>query len=273
MNFLQGMEYEKAVKNIRSHLSEYITQFKLGALIIGISGGIDSSLSAALARPVCDELSIPLIGRSITIESNTSDEILRSKAVGDEFCTDFALIDLTMRYNEMKTILEPEHGPAESEQQAKIRLGNAKARIRMIYLYNLAQRNRGLVLSTDNYTELLLGFWTLHGDVGDYGMIQNLWKTEVYGMAQYLADSEIKNTSQKAAIYSCIDATPTDGLGISNSDLDQLGASSYAEVDEILREYLTTGKNTSHPVIQRHLGSEFKRNNPVNISRYDILAN
>ena len=272
MNFLQGIEYEKAVENIRSHLFGYITKFKLGSLIIGISGGIDSSLAVALARPVCDELSIPLMGRSITIESNKPDEILRSEAIGGEFCTDFALTDLTMLYNEMKTILGAGHGAEESEEQAKIRLGNSKARIRMIYLYNLAQKHKGLVLSTDNYTELLLGFWTLHGDVGDYGMIQNLWKTEVYGMAQYLADSEIKHNAKKSAIYSCIDATPTDGLGISNSDLDQLGTSSYAEVDEILIEYLATGKNKSHSVIQRHLRSEFKRNNPFNISRYDILA-
>ena len=271
MSFIQDMEYEKAVKNIRGYLLDYITKSKLGSLTIGISGGIDSSLSAVLAKPVCDELNIPLIGRSITIESNKPDEISRSEAIGDGFCTDFASIDLTMLYNEMKLVLEKEREEEESEEQAKIRLGNAKARIRMIYLYNLAQKHKGLVLSTDNYTELLVGFWTLHGDVGDYGMIQNLWKTEVYGMAQYLAENETKDDAKKSAIYSCIDATPTDGLGISNSDLDQLGASSYAEIDGILIEYLATGENQSHPVIQRHLRSEFKRNNPFNISRHDIL--
>lgn len=270
MTFLQDIEYKTAVNNIRGQLLDYITHAKLGSLVIGISGGIDSSLSAVLAKPVCDELNIPLIGRSITIESNKPDEISRGEAIGDGFCTDFQSIDLTMLYKETKQVLEQEADAGESDEQVKIRLGNTKARIRMIYLYNLAQKHRGLVLSTDNYTELLLGFWTLHGDVGDYGMIQNLWKTEVYGIAQYIADNEVNDDAKQAAIYSCIDATPTDGLGISNSDLDQLGAANYAEVDDILIEYLATGKHQSHPVIQRHLRSEFKRNNPFNIPREQI---
>lgn len=44
--------------------------------------------------------------------------------------------------------------------------GNIQARLRMIYLYNLASIHKGLVMSTDNQTEYQLGFWTIHGDVG-----------------------------------------------------------------------------------------------------------
>jgi NAD+ synthetase len=152
----------------------------------------------------------------------------------------------------------------------KIRMGNVKARMRMLYLYDLAQSSSGMVLSTDNYTELLLGFWTLHGDVGDYGMIQNLWKSEVYDMARYLA-SEMDDTNAAEALLSCVDAVATDGLGITNSDLDQLKAASYAVVDEILIDYLRyphkyDGDNL-HPVIERHLQSDYKRENPYNIPR------
>lgn len=49
--------------------------------------------------------------------------------------------------------------------------GNIQARLRMIYLYNLASIHKGLVLSTDNQTEYQLGFWTIHGDVGDFNPI------------------------------------------------------------------------------------------------------
>ena len=105
----------------------------------------------------------------------------------------------------------------------------------MIYLYDIAQEHNGLVLSTDNWTELMLGFWTLHGDCGDYGMIQNLWKTEVYEMASTFVENLEEKRSR--ALLDCIEAIPTDGLGISASDLDQIGAESYKEVDEILQNF------------------------------------
>jgi NAD+ synthase len=148
-----------------------------------------------------------------------------------------------------------------------------KARTRMIYLYDLAAKYKGMVLSTDNYTELLLGFWTLHGDVGDYGMVQNLWKTEIYAMSKFLANQMPKE--QKEALESCITAVATDGLGITNSDLDQIGAATYEEVDQILLKlYDPHGfeQFADHPVIKRKVNSEFKRNNPYNIPRNEITS-
>jgi NH3-dependent NAD+ synthetase len=161
----------------------------------------------------------------------------------------------------------------------------------MIYLYNLASINKGMVLSTDNYTELLLGFWTLHGDVGDYGMIQNLWKTEVYAMAEWIRDNECTWLEEETALDLTINALATDGLGVtSRGDLGQIlpeweGSSreGYKEVDRILQVWedrFRLGENqqkiieaeySKNPVIQRHLGTAFKRNNPVNIPRAVIL--
>jgi NAD+ synthetase len=213
-----------------------------------------------------------LIGRSITIETNTEGEINRGKLIGETFCTDFKEINLTELYHiTLKTIEEDK--PDFSTKENKIRYGNIKARLRMIYLYNLAQQHKGLVLSTDNYTELLEGYWTLHGDVGDLGMIQNLWKTEVYELAKYLVENELKTTKEKQALQLCIDAVPTDGLGITNSDLEQLDAKDYNEVDFILKDYLLSGnkKWEHHPVIQRHIRSEYKRNNPYNFPREILL--
>lgn len=136
-----------------------------------------------------------------------------------------------------------------------------------------------MVLSTDNYTEYLLGFWTLHGDVGDYGMVQELWKTEVYDMGQWMVDNEFKFLIEKEALQSCIDATATDGLGITNSDLDQLlpgwtGTSrdGYRVVDEILSMYMETNiGDVDGPVIVRKIRTEFKRKNPLNLKREDIV--
>lgn len=271
--------YAAMVLNIQNELEQYLINSKLKSLVIGISGGIDSAICAAIAKPVCDDLMIPLIGVSIPIQSNSKEEINRALGVGKHFCTKFHEADLGFAFQELSFKYS---GPSwsqveETEFEKKIRLGNIKARMRMIYLYNQAQMNKGMVLSTDNYTEYLLGFWTLHGDVGDYGMIQKLWKTEVYGLAEYmvLQLAETYMPDKAFALKACIDATPTDGLGITNSDLDQLGVSTYAEVDLILQRLCLTSSESditiTNPIIKRHIASEFKRNNPFNIPREIIL--
>lgn len=266
------MNYNKATLNIRKHLEDYLIKSNLKSLVVGLSGGIDSSLCAVLAAPVCKKLGVKLIGRCLTIETNKPEEIERGLLIGKEFCDDFSEINLTKEYLTLKDSIEEQDIANETERETKIRLGNIKVRMRMIYLYNLAQKHKGMVLSTDNYTELLLGFWTLHGDVGDYGMIQSLWKTEVYDLSKYLIENELQTAEQKKSLQLSVDAIPTDGLGITNSDLDQIQASSYYEVDEILKAYLSEGKFSEHPVVKRHLASEFKRQNPYNLNRNMIIG-
>ncbi len=267
-------DYKTAAENIRRIIKNYIVDHHIKALILGISGGIDSALCAVLAHKVCLELGIPLIGRSITIETNKAEEIQRAAAIGKNFTNDFKEVDLTeifkLMANQLTENIDQED---KNDVSYKIRRGNMKARTRMIYLYDLASKYKGMVLSTDNYTELLLGFWTLHGDVGDYGMVQNLWKTEIYEMSRFLASQMSKE--QKDALEACITAVATDGLGITNSDLDQIEAGTYEEVDQILMKLYDNnglGKYKDHPVIKRKFNSEFKRNNPYNIPRKEITS-
>lgn len=266
---METINIERTIVQIREQLAQYLKQYPIQALVIGQSGGIDSALCTVLAQPVCQKLNVKLIGRSITIESNKPEEVERGQNIGNYFCTDYKEVNLTNSYIALRDAVEE---PAQEDlMQEKIRRGNIKARIRMIYLYNLAQQNKGMVLSTDNYTEFLEGFWTLHGDVGDFGMIQELWKTEVYALAQWIVDNELKHESEKKALQACIDAVPTDGLGITNSDLDQLGVGTYQEVDTILYNYLHTGNGVENTVIARYKNTEFKRNNPYNLKRTDIV--
>ncbi len=265
--------YKKAVLNIRAELKKYVLKNNLKSLVVGVSGGIDSALTLALAKPVCDEINIQLLARSITILTNKKDEIYRAKKIGKLFADDFKEVNLSNALSILlPSVVENYKNADKNNYNFKIRIGNIKARLRMIYLYELASRNKGMVLSTDNYTELLLGFWTLHGDVGDYGMIQNLWKTEVYSMARFLANN-YNNEKYYDALTACIDAVPTDGLGITDSDLEQIGAKNYEEVDKILIEMLKNPKNPNlqnNKVVKRKINSEFKRNNPYNIPREKI---
>ena len=295
------MNYETVVSKIREQLKNYIQEHNIKSLVLGVSGGMDSCLCAALAKSVCDELNVPLIGRSLPIFSNKSDEVERAQMTGRAFCTQFEEDRILEAYFEiMSGKLNPQpytsyngllHDGDQKQLKAwKIRGGNLKARLRMMYLYNLASQNNGMVLSTDNYTEYLLGFWTLHGDVGDYGMIQELWKSEVYDLAEWLANNE--SGEARKILLDTINAMATDGLGVTNlGDLGQIlpdwkGSSreGYKEVDRILQIWenqhtleptqktLIAFTYENHPVIQRHLNSEFKRNNPTNIKRNTIIS-
>lgn len=257
----------KMADTIRHTMAEYIENYHLQSLVLGISGGIDSALCAALLNPVCKKMQIPLIGRSITIETNKSEEIQRSIDVGNAFCTDFKHIDITHTFLEnKKNMIQCDNSPL-----FKLRQGNLKARMRMMVLYDLAQLYKGIVISTDNYTEYLTGFWTLHGDVGDYAPIMNLWKTEVYALSNYLIKE--CNHLENKALQECIDATPVDGLGISSCDCEQLGVENYFEADKIFAAYFGGDKTLeSHQLIQRYLHSEYKRNNPLQIERTKLLS-
>lgn len=293
------MEVATVVKSIRGTLSDYIGKNGLQALVLGVSGGIDSAVCAALARPVCDYHGVSLIGRSITIASNKPAEVARASAVGNAFCTDFKEVDLGDGFAHMVKALIEDDEPGELTHERKVRRGNLKARMRMIRLYDLAGKHRGMVLSTDNLTELLLGFWTICGDVGDYGMIQRLWKSEVYEVADHLCrvfELE-KEFDKRDALQACGEADPTDGLGVTETDLDQFGVDSYDEVERVLKIWLCVDEDAfawddwlayegrpesyedlqeerlglaGHPIVQRHVKTAFKREIPINIPRHDI---
>lgn len=301
---MSNLNYEHVFNVLVDKTTEYVTSNNLKAMVLGISGGIDSTVVAAICHEVSKKTGIPLIGRSLPIK-NKSDEFDVSKLVGQAFCNEFATIYIKGVYEELLDFITATEIDAPAIRivpnltQTPIANGNIQARLRMIYLYNLASIHKGLVMSTDNQTEYQLGFWTIHGDVGDFDPIQDLWKTEVYGLANYLRDryrskalealhNDYKETCDKYramsyAVYSSCKLIPTDGLGISNSDLEQIGAKSYNEVDDILQTMLLYknperekwdilhnkyGEEIVNKVWNRHLTSEFKRKKaPIYISR------
>lgn len=228
---------------------------------------------------------------------NVQDEVVSAIKEGSIYCTGTSNCYLAMKY--------------EMPSRTPIANGNLQARCRMMYLYDIASRHKGLVMSTDNQTEYQLGFWTIHGDVGDFDPIQDLWKTEVYELAKWISN-RYKNIehhhtimtgagSKSDAIELSIALTPTDGLGISNSDLEQIGAKDYDTVDDILSRFVPFenfrksydsagqimhphdemaesdcwsqlcarhGEDVVNKVWSRHLASEFKRKKaPIYISR------
>ena len=325
---MSELNYEHVFDVLVDKTAEYVTENNLKAMVLGISGGIDSTVVAAICHEVSKKTGIPLIGRSLPIK-NKSDEFATSVHVGETFCDEFEVYRLERSYRAALFDACADAGDVnmansyhldeleEMPSRTPIANGNLQARCRMMYLYDLASRHKGLVMSTDNHTEYQLGFWTIHGDVGDFDPIQDLWKTEVYGLANYLQDhykskalealrNDYKETcdnykAMSCAIYNSCKLVPTDGLGISNSDLEQIGAKDYATVDDILSRFIPFenfrksydsagqimhphdemaesdcwsqlcarhGEDVVNKVWSRHLASEFKRKKaPIYISR------
>ena len=228
------IDYNKFIENSRKWLSQYIGDNHLQSLVIGISGGIDSTISCAIASPVCQELNIPLIGRSLPCNTNKEEETNSANLVGNAFCTDYKEVTIEPMYRVIENELSLNEGSSTHLQS-----GNIKARLRMIYLRHLASTHKGVVLDNDNFTEWNLGFWTVGGDSPmDINLgLHYLWKTEIYELAKYLTNNYAAQDKLKEsnAIIESIKLTPTDGNGVSNSDCEQFGLDNYEQVDDVLK--------------------------------------
>ena len=231
-------DWNKFIKGSRSFLKNYIINNRLESCVLGISGGIDSTVSACLAHPVCEELNIPLIGRSLPTTTNTTDENNAANLAGNAFCTDYKTVSIENSFSNIFTDLILNEGHITPIQE-----GNIKTRLRMIYLRHLASIHKGVVLDNDNFTEWNLGFWTVGGDSPmDINLgLHYLWKTEIYELADYLCTKymestiPIKHSKQSEAIKASMSLIPTDGNGVSNSDCEQFGLDNYSQVDDVLK--------------------------------------
>ena len=272
------MNCEKVFETMVNHAAAYFIENDLHAAILGVSGGIDSTVVAYIFNEVSKRLNkvqhgFQLIGISMPTETTDKDEFRISELVGYSFCDNFKVLDITQ---EAQSIVVP-NIEGQWDWTNKFRVGNVKSRLRMIHLYDLAKAFGGIVVGTDNYTEYLLGYSTIGGDgLFDYCPIQYLWKTEVYELANYFLEREIENKAwdKVHALNDSIGIPPQAGLGISRTDLEEIGAPDYYTVDTILKREVD---NTPIPedfddaviyaVLRRYENNKYKRNLPIVIGR------
>ena len=286
----EPLDYKDVHDNIITGLCSYVNRYHLESLILGISGGIDSTVVAALAHEVCDRTGCKLIGISLMTHTNQNDEVDAASLVGAEFCTEYQKCSIEEEYKVLDAMCDRINGEGNPTSR-----GNIKARMRMITLFDASAKNKGIVLGGSNLSEAALGFATVAGDLASaLAIIGGLWKHEVYGLANWM----LKNIyPESAALKASIALTPTDGNGVqAGGDMAQIAPGhTYEDVDDILMTYIEYKghhpeeyqiamnelyekytKETVDRVINRHHNSEFKRrHSPLIVDIYDacILEN
>ena len=217
------MNVEKRAKIIIDWINSYCdnSTFKPKSLVIGISGGIDSSVVSTLSA-LTNRKTIILSMPIKQIKSQHDLSIEHGKGLTEKFeNVEHKIIELEMLFNNFEKILsnfKNEHGFA-----------NSRARLRMATLYQVAAANSGIVVGTGNKVEDFgVGFYTKYGDGGvDISPIADCKKTQVWELGKYLG-----------VLQKIIDAEPTDGLwNDGRNDTDQLGMN-YTELEKAMENSL-----------------------------------
>lgn len=231
------MKLAQYLQEIEKFLQDYLEEAHSKSYVLGLSGGVDSSLVAAIAKKAVGKER--LFCYCIDIDSNPQD-ILDAKKVARELDVNLEVISLSESYHSMLKELA-------GNDFLRLTKSNLKVRLRMVALYAYAQEKSGLVLGTDNWDERYVGYFTKYGDGAcDLLPIVHLTKSEVreaakiYGISQALAER-----------------VPTAGLFEGQTDEKEMGIL-YNDLDAFL-----LGKKVSKDVENRiqhlHQISEHKR--------------
>lgn len=212
------MQVLAVIAHIESWLKDYSLKSRTKGFVVGVSGGIDSAVTAAL----CARTGIPTLLLDMPIHQAAS-QVQRGQEHIRNLSREFPnvssrQISLTETYDTLIAAL-PKSG---DNSDTGLSEANLRARLRMTTLYYFAGLEQKLVVGTGNKVEDFgVGFFTKYGDGGvDLSPLADLNKTEVYALGNAL------NVSQ-----AILDAPPTDGLwGDDRTDEEQIGAS-YPELE------------------------------------------
>lgn len=216
---LPSINPEKEKTRIVRFIKQTLQKESFQNVVIGVSGGIDSTTSLYLlkeAMPAKNIFPVHLYYFNPNLEFEENAYRLSIKSVVDKFAKVLGVKPL----------------------KDNIRLGNIMARVRMIFLYDLAKKHNALVCGTENRSEYHLGYFTRFGDeASDIEPIQHLYKTQVYQLAMSLGVSK-----------TVIEKKPTAGLWTEQTDEGEFGFS-YKEADPVL--YLYFDKKVSLEEIKK----------------------
>ncbi len=253
-----GPELSAVRSSITTFVERTVGRVNADGVVVGLSGGVDSTLTAFLAAETLG--SDRVLG--ITLPSKKADRPDANDAgtIADGLGIEFREIPLWSFVDEF---VEAIHGPDDADGSERAR-GNLVARLRMACLYYVANRESRLVLGTANRSELLTGYMTKYGDgAADLYPLGGLYKTEVRALAQHVGLPR-----------RIVAKTPTAGFWSGQTDRDDLGAP-YEVVDALFARVLDDGRDVDDVVaeldvdprvalglLERYVDTRHKRTTP-----------
>ena len=178
---------EEIFKALRTGVRDYFSKTNFQKAVIGLSGGIDSALTAALVSEAIGPENVYGISMPSKFSSNHSKD--DAHILADNLGINFETIPINNVFNEFLNHMDVFF----KDTQIGLAEENLQARIRGNILMSIANKINGLVLNTGNKTELALGYCTMYGDMcGALGVISDLNKIEVYDLAKWINSSKGK---------------------------------------------------------------------------------
>ncbi|MEA3546279.1 MAG: NAD+ synthase, partial [Thermodesulfobacteriota bacterium] len=237
---------------------DYVHKCGFKKAIIGLSGGIDSALTAAIACQALGHENVTGVALPSPYSSTGSVEDARQLAANLNIR--FEIIEISNLFNACKKTL----APLFQDRAEDVTEQNIQARLRGMLLMALANKFDSLLLSTGNKSELAVGYCTLYGDMnGGLAVISDLPKMLVYDLARYL------NRKKEVIPWSTITKPPSAELAPDQTDQDDLPP--YEVLDSILKAYLEDhyslaeivnmgfAQNVVEDIIRRIKRNEYKR--------------
>lgn len=251
------LNWEETKAKIVSFIRDYVEKSKANGIVLGLSGGIDSSTNAALsAIAVGGHKTLGLLLPEK--ETYNSQDIMHANIVAEKFGIKTEIIDITPVIDALQTTI-PIFDPED-----KICKGNLKARTRMMYLYYYANKLNLIVCGSSDKSETMLGYFTKWGDIAaDISPLMDLYKTQVRKLARHIGiPEEIVNKPPSPMLWP--GQTAEEELGMKYETLDKIlyGLEHFMRVEEI-SEQLNLQKELVQKVKNRWKTMEHKRRLPL----------
>ena len=208
-------------------LTDYVEKNGFGDIVVGVSGGIDSALTVALA---VEALGADRV-HCVSMPSRYSSAETREDAarLAENLGADFRELPIDGIYGDFETALADSFSGREPDLTEE----NLQARIRGVLLMALSNKFGWLVVATGNKSELSVGYATLYGDMaGGFALLKDVFKTDVFRLARHLNERAAKELIPQ----SIIDRAPSAELR--DNQLDQDSLPPYPALDKVLAAYV-----------------------------------